>query len=126
MTDLASATPVAFVNVADRARAIAFYRDILGMTHKSGDDFGDFFNFNGGLMRLTVLPDYKPTGHPVIGWDVADIGGTAAMLKARGVAMTIYEGMGQDENGVWTAPDGTAKVAWFTDPDGNCLSLSQT
>ncbi len=126
MTDLTTATPVAFVNVTDRNRGIAFYRDTLGMAHKSSDDFGDFFAFGGGLMRLTALPDWKATGHPTIGWDVADIGATAAALKAKGIAMTIYDGMGQDENGVWSAPDGGAKVAWFNDPDGNCLSLSQT
>jgi catechol 2,3-dioxygenase-like lactoylglutathione lyase family enzyme len=125
MTDLASATPVAFVQVTDRDRGIAFYRDTLGMAHESADDFGDFFTFGRARMRLTALPDWKPSGHPMIGWDVDDIDAAVAALMAKGIVMTIYDGMGQDENGIWTPPDGRAKVAFFNDPDGNCLSLAQ-
>ena len=40
------------------------------------------------------------------------------------VCATHYEGLGQDELGVWHAPGG-AKVAWFKDPDGNTLSMTQ-
>jgi catechol 2,3-dioxygenase-like lactoylglutathione lyase family enzyme len=120
-----SGTPVAFIQVSDRARGLAFYRDTLGLAHLSGDDFGDFLAAEGALIRLTALPDYAAHPHPVFGWDVADIAAAARELKARGVALTLYEGMGQDAEGIWTAPDGTTKVAWFADPDGNVLSLSQ-
>jgi len=41
------------------------------------------------------------------------------------VTFKIYEGFGQDENGIWSPPGGGAKVAWFSDPDGNVLSLTQ-
>lgn len=71
------------------------------------------------------MPDKAGDPHPVLGWDVADIHATVAALTARGVKFTIYDGMGQDAAGVWTAPDGKAKVAWFSDPDGNLLSLSE-
>lgn len=125
MTDLTTATPVAFVQVTDRERGVAFYRDTIGMAHQSADDFGDFFVFGGGLMRLTALSDWKPSGHPMIGWDVPDIGAAVAALKAKGISMTIYDGMGMDADGIWTAPDSRAKVAFFNDPDGNCLSLAQ-
>lgn len=125
MTDLATAQSVAFVQVTDRARGVAFYRDTLGMSHSSADDFGDAFDFGSGQMRLTALPDWKAGAHPVIGWEVADIGAAVAALKAKGIAMTIYEGMGMDANGIWHAPDGHASLAWFADPDGNCLMLSQ-
>jgi catechol 2,3-dioxygenase-like lactoylglutathione lyase family enzyme len=125
MTDTVSGTPVAFVNVADRDRALAFYRDTLGLQLASSDEYGDFIQLPGALLRLTALPDYKPGPHPVLGWHVRDIDSTAAALRERGVSFTIYPGMGQDELGIWTAPDGRAKVAWFADPDGNVLSLSQ-
>ena len=125
MTDLANAQSVAFVQVTDRARGVAFYRDTLGMAHKSADDFGDAFDFGSGTMRLTALPDWKAGAHPVIGWEVADIEVTVAALKAKGIAMTIYDGMGMDEHGIWHAPDGHASLAWFLDPDGNVLMLSQ-
>jgi hypothetical protein len=61
----------------------------------------------------------------VLGWDVPDIRARAAELKALGVSLTHYDGMGQDVDGIWTAPGGAVKVAWFTDPDGNVLSLSE-
>lgn len=125
MIDTISGTPVAFVNVANRDRALSFYRDTLGLKLASTDDYGDFLQLDGALLRLTVLPDYQAGAHPVLGWHVRDVVATAAVLRERGVSFTIYPGMGQDELGVWTAPDGRAKVAWFADPDGNVLSLSQ-
>jgi catechol 2,3-dioxygenase-like lactoylglutathione lyase family enzyme len=120
-----SGTPVAFINVSDRDRALSFYRDVLGLELRSSDAFGDFIQLEGALLRLTVLPDFKAHPHPVLGWNVPDIVAAARSMRGRGVAFTIYEGFGQDELGIWTAPDGQAKVAWFADPDGNVLSISQ-
>ena len=125
MSNLLSATPVSFVNVGDRQRAMAFYCDTLGLSLRSSDDFGDFLDLGGALIRMTVLPDYKAGAHPVLGWNVDDITASVEALRDRGVVFTIYEGMGQDALGIWTAPDGQAKVAFFADPDGNMLSLSQ-
>ena len=125
MTLQQSATPVAFLYVGNRERALGFYRDTLGLALKSSDDFGDFIDLGPALVRMTVLPDYTASPHPVLGWNVDDIAAAAEALRERGVAFTIYEGMGQDALGIWTAPDGQAKVAWFADPDGNVLSLSQ-
>jgi len=118
-------TAVAFVYAADRVRAIEFYRDVLGLELRSSDDFGDFLEIGGTLLRMTVLPGWQANAHPVLGWNVPDIVATATSLRDRGVKFAIYEGMGQDELGIWTAPDGGAKVAWFTDSEGNVLSLSQ-
>lgn len=125
MTDLSTAQAVAFVQVADRTRGVSFYRDTLGMAHLSADEHGDAFAFGNGMMRLTALPDWKPGGHPVIGWEVADIAATVTALKVKGIDMTVYDGFGQDADGIWSAPDGHARLAWFSDPDGNCLMLSQ-
>jgi catechol 2,3-dioxygenase-like lactoylglutathione lyase family enzyme len=118
-------TPVAFINVSDRERGLAFYTGVLGLKVRSADDFGVFLEVGPALIRLTALPDYKAGSHPVFGWNVADINAAAKDLRGRGVAFTIYEGLGQDADGVWTSPDGAAKVAWFNDPDGNVLSLAQ-
>jgi len=120
-----SGTPVAFLYVSDRERALGFYRDTLGLALRSSDAFGDFLDLDGALMRMTAMPDYKATPHPVLGWNVPDIGAAAEALRARGIVFTIYEGMGQDALGIWTSPDGAAKLAWFADPDGNVLTLSQ-
>lgn len=119
-------TLVAFLYVGDRDRALAFYRDTLGLRLRSSDPFGDFLEAGAALVRMTVMPDYEPGPHPVLGWEVPDIGAAVRSLRDSGVLFTVYEGMGQDEDGVWTAPDGKTKVAWFADPDGNVLSLSQS
>lgn len=122
---LADKTPVTFILTRDRAKAKAFYSDVLGLKQTGEDNFAVSYDLNGTPMRLTDVADHVPGAHTVLGWNVEDIGAAAAELKARGVEFLIYEGFGQDENGVWSSPDGAAKVAWFNDPDGNNLSLSQ-
>jgi catechol 2,3-dioxygenase-like lactoylglutathione lyase family enzyme len=123
--DRITGTPVAFINATNRDRALAFYRDTLGLPLRSSDPHGDFLELDGALLRLTAMADHKPSAHPVLGWNVADIATAAAALRARGVSFTIYEGMDQDDLGIWSSPDGKTKVAWFNDPEGNVLSLSQ-
>ena len=122
---LGSGTPVAFLYVKDRERALDFYRGILGLELRSSDDFGDFIDLGGGLLRMTVVPDHAASSHPVLGWNVDDIGAAVRPLRDRGVVFNIHEGMGQDALGIWTSPDGRSRVAFFSDPDGNVLTLSQ-
>lgn len=122
---LAHSNPVTFILTRDRAKAKAFYSDVLGLTQTGEDGFAVSYDLNGTPMRLTDVADHVPSAHTVLGWNVPDIGAKASELKANGVEFLIYDGFGQDENGVWTSPDGAAKVAWFNDPDGNNLSLSQ-
>lgn len=117
-------TPVTFINVADRERALAFYRDTLGLPIRSSDQFGDFIDLGGALLRMTALPGWEAAKHPVLAWNVEDVAAAVAKLRERGIVFTIYDGFGQDENGIWTSPDGS-KLAWFTDPDGNVLMLSE-
>lgn len=125
MNHLRSSTPVAFLYVKDRDRALNFYLEKLGFQLRSSDGFGDFIDLGSGLIRMTVMPDHTASAHPVLGWNVGDIRATATALRECGIAFTIYEGMGQDALGIWTSPDGASKVAFFSDPDGNVLTLSQ-
>ena len=126
MSLLAQAGPVSFILTADRTRSKPFYAGALGLPLLSEDDFAVTFALAGGAtMRLTDLPGHEALGHTVLGWTVPDIHAAATELKGKGITFRIYEGFGQDDNGVWTAPGGGAKVAWFTDPDGNVLSLTQ-
>ena len=120
-----SAMAIAFVLTRDRAVSDAFYRDVLGLPFKMDDGFAAVFDLNGAELRITHVPEHSAAPHPVLGWQVADIASTVADLTAKGVVMTIYPGMGQNETGVWTSPDGKARVAFFPDPDGNMLSLTQ-
>jgi predicted enzyme related to lactoylglutathione lyase len=76
------------------------------------------------MLRLTAVQQPAAAPYTVLGWNVADIESMIDQLTARGVQFTRYDGMDQDERAVWTAPGG-AKIAWFLDPDGNNLSLTQ-
>jgi catechol 2,3-dioxygenase-like lactoylglutathione lyase family enzyme len=125
MNILQSATPVAFIYVRDRERALAFYRGTLGLKLRSSDGFGDFIDLGSGLLRMTVVPDHTANPHPVLGWNVDDLAAAVMGLRDRGIVFNIHEGMGQDALGIWTSPDGQSKVAFFSDPDGNVLTLSQ-
>ncbi len=120
-----SGTPVTFVYVSDRAQALAFYGETLGLALRDDDAYGFALDLGGALLRVTVIADHKAHAHPVLGWEVEDIAATAETLHGRGIAFAVYDGMGQDARGIYTAPDGKAKMAWFADPDGNMLMLSQ-
>ena len=122
---LSGSRPVTFVITRDRTVAEAFYGGTLGLTSLAGDDFSAIYDLAGVPLRLTEVPDHTPSPHPVLGWEVADIVATVQALTAKGVHFNIYDGMGQDALGIWTSPDGTSKVAFFNDPDGNGLSLKQ-
>ncbi|MFN3287218.1 MAG: VOC family protein [Sphingomonadaceae bacterium] len=117
--------PVSFVQVQDRAAGVAWYRDVLGLEHTGSDPFGDEFAFGEGKLRLTALPDFVPHAYPVVGLEVADLRAAMVELRAHGVRFEVYDGMGQDAEGVWTSPDGAARIAWFKDSGGNLLSLSE-
>lgn len=126
MSSIAQATPVSFILTADRAAAKPFYAGALGLPIVTEDGFAVTFALaGGGCVRLTDLPDHQASGHTVLGWQVPDIRASLAELRARGVTFKHYEGFGQDDDGVWSPPGGGAQVAWFTDPDGNVLSLMQ-
>ncbi len=122
---LADARPVAMIVTSDRKTAEPFYADTLGLTRTGDDGFAALFESGGIALRLTEVPDHKPAPHPVLGWEVADIAAAVRTLADTGVAMTVYPGLGQDAQGIWTAPDGSCKVAFFPDPDGNLLTLTQ-
>lgn len=124
MSIAASAKVIAFIHARDRAKAKAFYGGVLGFALTSDDPFASVFDLNGIKLRITQIDDHVAHPHTVLGWEVADIVAAIKALHERGVAMNIYKGMGQDELGIWTSPDGKAKVAFFNDPDGNGLSLT--
>ncbi len=126
MTILADAKPIVFVLTRDRAPAKSFYGEVLGLPLVAEDDFAATYDLGGVSMRLSTVEGHQPSAHPVLGWSVADIRAVGRALKAQGAPFIIYPGYGQDADGVWTAPGGGVHVAWFHDPDGNVLSVTQT
>jgi catechol 2,3-dioxygenase-like lactoylglutathione lyase family enzyme len=115
---------VGFVQVADTARARAFYADVLGLKLRD-DGFALVADFAGATLRITTIPNYVAPQHPAFGFVVPDTHAVAAQLAAKGVVLERYAFLGeaQGADGVWTGPDGT-KVAWFKDPDGNLMSVT--
>jgi catechol 2,3-dioxygenase-like lactoylglutathione lyase family enzyme len=121
---LENAKIVAFAATRDAARTRAFYRDTLGLTLVEENSFALVFDANGTMLRVTPVPELTPAKYTVLGWEVPGIAATVKKLAAAGVVFSRFDGMNQDEDGIWTSPGG-ARVAWFSDPDGNVLSLTQ-
>jgi catechol 2,3-dioxygenase-like lactoylglutathione lyase family enzyme len=115
---------IGFVGVSDLDSARQFYGETLGLPIDEESPFALVANANGTMLRLTAVEQPAAAPYTILGWEVADIVSMIEQLTARGVRFTRYEGMGQDEHGVWVAPGG-AKIAWFLDPDGNNLSLTE-
>jgi len=97
---------------------------VLGLRVTEQSDFACVFDANGTMLRVTAVAGVANPGYTVLGWRVSDIAATVRDLTDRGVVFLRYDGMDQDETGIWTTPSGD-QVAWFADPDGNVLSLTQ-
>ena len=121
---LQSSDVIAFVSATDLDRARDFYQHTLSLHVVEQNAYACVLDANGTMLRLTAAPRVGTPGYTVLGWRVTDIGGTVRALTAQGVAFSRYDGMDQDEQGIWATPSGD-KVAWFQDPDGNVLSLTQ-
>jgi catechol 2,3-dioxygenase-like lactoylglutathione lyase family enzyme len=121
---LKTAKVIGFVPTKDAVKARSFYEGVLGLRFVSDDEFALVFDANGTMLRIVRVQDFKPFPFTLLGWQVSGIEEVAAELRQKGVKFEKYPGMEQDKLGIWTAPGG-AKVAWFKDPDGNVLSVSQ-
>lgn len=121
---LETAKPIAFIPTSDADRARPFFENTLGLRFLSDDGFALNFYAAGILLRVVRVGDFSPHIFTIFGFDVPDVDAAVAYLGARGVHFLRIHGMDQSPEGIWTAPGG-AKVAWFKDPDGNTLSVSQ-
>jgi catechol 2,3-dioxygenase-like lactoylglutathione lyase family enzyme len=118
---------VGFVTTTNAEAAKEFYAGKLGFRFVSDDDFAVVFDANGTMIRAGKAHGaYTPQQGTILGWQVDDIEREVDELTARGVRFERYDlpFLKQDERGIWTAPGGD-RVAWFKDPDGNVLSVSQ-
>ena len=115
---------VTFLLTQNPDAAVHFYRDKLGLTFLRDDGFALVFDLNGVMLRIGKVPQFTPAENTVLGWECRDIASAVDGLAPKGVVFERYANMAQDERGIQTFPTGD-KVAWFKDPDGNVLSLSQ-
>ena len=121
---LGSAKVMAFVATADPVKAKDFYGGIVGLRLVSDDAFALVFDGNGTMLRVQKVDRVVPAHYTALGWEVRDIRTAVRELAGKGLSFVRIEGFGPDALGIWTAPDGT-RVAWFKDPDGNILSLTE-
>lgn len=121
---LGSINIVAFVPTKDPAKARAFYEGVLGLRFVKDDGFAMVLDANGIMVRVSKAPEFKPAQFTILGWQVSEIEKVVLGLQERGVHFERFGFFEQDKLGIWTAPTGD-KIAWFKDPDGNILSVSQ-
>lgn len=115
---------IAFVATARPEQARVFYSEVLGLRLVEESPFALVFDANGTMLRIQKVEKLNNSGYTALGWRVDDIHEAVERLMERGIVFDRYAGLPQDTQGVWTTPDGN-KIAWFTDPDGNILSLTE-
>ena len=103
---------------------MAFYRDVLGLALIEDSAFAIVFDANGTMLRIQKVSEHAPAKHTALGWRVDDIRQKIDALSKKGIRFERYDRLPQDDRGIWRTPDG-ADIAWFRDPDGNTLSLTQ-
>ena len=124
MSILSQASVITFVATANPRAAREFYEGILGLPFVEDSPFALVFDLHGTMLRIHKVKQVVQTTYTDLGWQVADIKAAVQELTAAGVTFERFDGMPQDELGIWATPDGSA-VAWFKDPDGNTLSIAQ-
>lgn len=112
-----------FVRIKDSQRARRFYEEVLGLAFAYENEFVTVFRSGSTQIIAERVKDFVPIESTVLGWEVKDIEKLMVLLRSRGVVSERYDGMEQDDLGIWKSPAG--KVAWFKDPDGNTLSVSE-
>ena len=115
---------IAFIATTQPEQARVFYSEVLGLRLVEDTPFALVFDAHGTMLRIQKVQILTPARHTVLGWHVVDVHEAVEILLKRGIIFDRYPGLPQDERGIWTTPDGN-KIAWFTDPDGNTLSLTE-
>lgn len=124
---LAADLPISFIPTQNPEAARTFYQDTLGLAFETDNDFAMVFRVGpapGAMLRIIRTRDFVPPAHTVFGWIVSNIEQSVDELERNGITFLRYGHFQQDKRGIWDAPDG-ARIAWFQDPDGNTLSISQ-
>ncbi len=124
---LENASLIAFVPTRDPQQSRRFYEHILGLEFVSEDPFAVLFRSHGVMLRLanvSTVESFRPAPYTILGWCVDSAESTVRELGKKGVDFERFPGMQQSPLGIWRSPTG-AQVAWFKDPDGNILSITE-
>jgi catechol 2,3-dioxygenase-like lactoylglutathione lyase family enzyme len=117
--------PTLFLATANAERSRAFYERVLGLEFVADEPPALVFKVGHSMLRIQKVERVHAAPYTALGWAVSDIRGTIRALVEAGVAFSRFEGMNQDSDGIWQSPS-AALVAWFQDPDGHVLSLTQS
>jgi catechol 2,3-dioxygenase-like lactoylglutathione lyase family enzyme len=117
-------TPILFIATTEPQRARRFYEESLGLEFVADEPYALVFRVGEIPLRIQKVEQKAAAGHTVLGWKVSDIRKTMAGLREAGVEFVRLEGLEQSAEGIWRSPSG-AQIAWFRDPDGNTLSLTE-
>jgi catechol 2,3-dioxygenase-like lactoylglutathione lyase family enzyme len=120
---LNSAELIAFAPSTDLERSRVFYTDVAGLEFIEQTPFACVFRSGTTTLRVTAVPEFTPQPFTVLGWAVTDIRAAVGELRGRGVEFLTFDTLPQDTDKIWHTPGG--QIAWFHDPDGNVLSLTE-
>jgi len=122
---LNNAPVTAILPVVDMQRARKFYEDTLGLPVKeelAADHL--LYECGEGTALLIYKRGQTKADHTAAGFWVQDLDAEMAELRNKGVVFEEYDFPGlKTANGVATI--GNEKSAWFKDPEGNILALTQ-
>lgn len=114
----------AFLPTTDSKKSKEFYTNILGLNLVSEDNFALEFEGMGSVLRITIVREFQPHPFTVLGFKIENIEQQVTALLHKNVTFERFNELDQDDLGIWTSP-GSARIAWFKDPDGNLLSLTE-
>ncbi|MES2178886.1 MAG: VOC family protein [Gemmatimonadota bacterium] len=117
-TSIAGLRQVA-LTVSNVDRAVAFYRDAVGLTFLFAAPPSLAFFDIGGVRLMLAPPEGEFTAgvSSVLYFKVADIEGAHAEMTARGVVFT------DEPHFIAPMPDHDLWLCAFRDPDGNAMAL---
>jgi catechol 2,3-dioxygenase-like lactoylglutathione lyase family enzyme len=116
---------VGFIPITNAERARKFYVETLGLPLVEDGPYAIAIRAGANVIRLVKMEEHKPSDFTILGWETNDIAATVRAMKSAGVKIETYDYLEHDDLGIWNSDDSTSKIAWFKDPDGNTLSVSQ-
>ena len=122
MTNLGK--PVSFIASSNMTESRRFYEKVLGLRCMSDDPFATVFDLGNSILRIQKVDSVPDLDYTLLGWEVVDIQNSVSELTLKGIRFEKFSQLEQDDSGIWSSPSG-ALVAWFKDPDGNTLSLTE-
>jgi catechol 2,3-dioxygenase-like lactoylglutathione lyase family enzyme len=116
--------PILFLATANAEQSRTFYEGTLGLKFIADEPPALVFRVGGSMLRIQKVEQVCAAPYTALGWAVPDIRKTVHELSNVGAVFQRWESLNQDDLGIWRSPSG-ASVAWFRDPDGHVLSLTQ-